>query len=93
LGSSDISLQGLRVKIQESLGTWWIDVDMNKAQNLAFSRMATRDFHKVTAMVVEGVALNEATIETPSFAGYFAISGPFSSKQAAESVARELDPA
>jgi hypothetical protein len=44
-------------------------------------------------MVVVGVALNEATIETPSFAGYFAISGPFSSKQAAESVARELDPA
>jgi len=57
----------LRAKVQDISGIWQVDVDMNNARSAAFDRMARRDLHTVIAMVVEGVALNETSIQVPDF--------------------------
>jgi preprotein translocase subunit SecD len=88
-------LQGLRASVgfEAGIGWWVVNVSLNKSQSSAFNRMAARDYHKVVASLVEGVALMEARVQVTDFQGSFAIASPYMTKKSAERIARQLDPA
>ena len=95
VGVSDVNLQGLRASVgfEAGIGWWVVNVSLNKSQSSAFNRMAARDYHKVVASLVEGVALMEARVQVTDFQGSFAIASPYMTKKSAERIARQLDPA
>jgi preprotein translocase subunit SecD len=93
VGSNEIPINPVDSAVAEedrATGGFWIRAKLTNPGSIAFDSMATRNYNKRVAVVLDGVVLTAPNINAEKFRGEFVISGNFTQSEA-EGVADSLN--